>query len=68
MCTNVSTKKLKKIALERNENLWADFIQCMAQYSPERIGFLDEVSKDKRTSCQCQGQSKKEFLSVNDAS
>ena len=46
---NVSTKKLKKIASERNENLRADFIQHMAQYSPEQLGFLDEVSKDERT-------------------
>ena len=48
---NVSSKKLKKIASERNENLRANFIQHMAQYTPEQLGFLDEYSKDERTSC-----------------
>ena len=56
---NVSTKKLKKIASERNENLRADFIQHMAQYSPEQLGFLDEVSKDERTFCRRRGRSRK---------
>ncbi|KAF8185981.1 hypothetical protein BJ912DRAFT_852517 [Pholiota molesta] len=45
---NVSRKKLKKIALERNDERRADFIARMAQYSPEEIGFLDEMSKDAR--------------------
>jgi transposase len=56
---NISTKKLKKIASERNENLRADFIQRMAQYTPEQLGFLDEVSKDERTSCRRRGRSTK---------
>ena len=56
---NVSAKKLKKIASERNENLRADFLQRMAQYSPEQIGLLDEVSKDERTSCRHRGRSRK---------
>ncbi|KAF9473463.1 hypothetical protein BDN70DRAFT_817158 [Pholiota conissans] len=43
---NVSRKKLKKIALERDEERRGDFIARMAQYSPEEIGFLDEMSKD----------------------
>ena len=34
----VSTKKLKKIALERNENLRADYMCHMARYSPEQLG------------------------------
>ena len=41
----VSHRKLKKIALERNENLRADF---MVKYEPEELGFLDETSKDER--------------------
>ena len=49
---NVSTKKLKIIAAERNENLWSDFIWRMAQYEPEQLGFLDEVLEDERTSCR----------------
>jgi hypothetical protein len=31
----------------------------MAQYSPEQLGFLDEVSKDERTSFRRRGRSKK---------
>ena len=56
---NVSTKKLKTIAAERNENLRADFIRRMAQYEPEQLGFLDEVSKDERTSNRRRGRSRK---------
>ena len=55
----VSTKKLKKIASERNENLRADFVRHMAQYLPEQLGFLDEVSKDERTSARGRGRSVK---------
>ena len=45
----VSVKKLRIIAKERDEDLQADFIQQMGQYSAEKIGFLDEFSKDERT-------------------
>lgn len=31
----------------------------MAQYAPEQLGFLDEVSKDERTSFRAKGQSQK---------
>ena len=55
----MSTKKLKKIARERNENLRADFVRHMAQYLPEQLGFLDEVSKDERTSFRTRGRSLK---------
>ena len=49
----ISSKKIK-VASERNEQLQADFIGRMAQYSPEQLRFLDEVSKDKWTSfCAC---------------
>ena len=51
----VSTKKLKKIALEHNENLQAHYMLNMAQYLPEQLGFLDEVSKDERASARSQG-------------
>ena len=43
----ISTKKLKKIAAERNEDLRADYIRHIAQYSAEQLGFIDEVSKDE---------------------
>ncbi|PPR00637.1 hypothetical protein CVT26_012330 [Gymnopilus dilepis] len=39
----ISTKKIKKVASERNDDLRADFIRHMADYSPEQLGFLDEV-------------------------
>ena len=55
----VSTKKLKKIALERNENLQADFIRHMGQYEAEQLGFLDEMSKDERTSARRYGRAHK---------
>ena len=55
----VSTKKLKKIALECNENLRADYMRHMARYSPEQLGFLDEVSKDERTTARSRGRSRK---------
>jgi hypothetical protein len=32
--------------LERNEDHQADFVEKMAQYDPEELGFLDEMSKD----------------------
>jgi len=55
----ISRKKIKKIASERNENLRADYIAQMAQYSPEQLGFLDEVSKDERTFARARGRSRK---------
>lgn len=46
---NVSRKKLKKIALERDELRRADFVAWMAQYDPDEHGFLDEMSRDARS-------------------
>jgi len=51
----ISEKKIKKAASECNEDLWADYIAWMGQYSPEQLGFLDEVSKDERTSPRTRG-------------
>jgi hypothetical protein len=45
----ISIKKLKRIVKERDEDVCADFIHRMAQYAPEELAFLDEVSKDERT-------------------
>jgi hypothetical protein len=56
---NVSRKKLRKIALERNEELRADFIARMAQYDPEELGFIDEMSKDERSVGRRYGRSQK---------
>ena len=45
----ISRKKLQKVARERKEDLRMDFIRRMAQYAPEEIGFIDEVSRDERS-------------------
>jgi transposase len=55
----ISSKRIKKLASERNENLRADYIARMAQYTPEQLGFLDEVSKDERTAFRVRGRSRK---------
>jgi transposase len=55
----MSRKKLKRIAIERNEERRADFVARMAQYQPEELGFMDEVSKDARTTRRSSGWSKK---------
>ena len=55
----VSLKKLKQVAKECSEKLRADFIRRMAQYGSEEIGFIDETSKDERTICRQNGQSRK---------
>jgi transposase len=44
----MSRKRLKKIALERNEDNRADFVIHVSQYTRRQLGFLDETSKDKR--------------------
>jgi hypothetical protein len=56
---SVSRKKLKRIAKERNEVIQGDYIGRMAQYDPEKLGFLDETLKDERTPIRRYGQSKK---------
>src|SRR6267154_6170751 len=55
----VSLKKLKQVANKRSEKLRTDFIRRMAQYGSEEIGFIDETSKDERTICRQNGQSRK---------
>lgn len=55
----MSHKKLKHIAVERNEERHADFVIQMAQYQAEEIGFLDETSKDYRTPSRVYGRSRK---------
>ena len=55
----VSRKRLQRIALERDEERRACFISRIAQYSPEELGFIDEVSKDERTIARSYGRSKK---------
>ena len=51
----ISAKKIKKVASECNEDIRADFVARMAQYLPEQLGFLDEVSKDERTAFRTRG-------------
>ena len=57
--SGVSLKKLRQIAKECDENLRADFVRTMGQYSPEEIGFLDEFSKDECTLHRHRGRSKR---------
>ena len=45
----ISLKKLRKIAKERDEDKRAEFIRRMSQYAAEEIGYIDETSKDERT-------------------
>ncbi|PPR03276.1 hypothetical protein CVT24_012814 [Panaeolus cyanescens] len=54
-----TAKDIRKVALERNEELRADYIARMAQYTPDQLGFLDEVSKDERTAFRAKGRSRK---------
>ena len=58
-CLNISWKKLQWIAEEWDEECRADFVACMAQYSPKEIGFIDETSKDCRSIGWHYGRSQK---------
>jgi transposase len=51
----VSLKKLKVIAVERNEERRMEFIHKMSQYEPEEIGFLDETSKNNKIPSRFRG-------------
>ena len=55
----VSRMKLKRVALERDEECRAAFVERMAQYTPEQLGFLDEVSKDEQTPSRRYARSRK---------
>ena len=55
----MSRKKLKRIAIERDEERRADFVARIAQYTPEELGFLDETSKDRQTPSRAYRRSKK---------
>jgi transposase len=56
---HVSHKKLQRIARERNEERRAAFIARMARYSPEELGFIDEVSRDERVIGRRYGRARK---------
>jgi transposase len=55
----MSRKKLKKIALERDELQRADFIARMAQYQPDELCFIDEMSRDARSIGRRYGRSRR---------
>jgi hypothetical protein len=55
----VSCKRLRKIALERDEPRRCDFIGRMANYDPTQLAFLDETSKDERTPDRRFGRARK---------
>ena len=60
----VSLKKLKKIAAERKEDVRNDYIERMAQYDPDELGFIDETSKNDKTPARSRGRSKKGHRAV----
>ena len=64
VCAGVSLKKLKKLASERNEEGRNAFINCMAKYEPEELGFLDETSKNEKTAARTRGQARKGHWAV----
>lgn len=55
----MSTKKLRIIAQEQDEDLRANFTAEIAQYAAEQLVFLDETSKDERTTTRRRGRSRK---------
>ena len=55
----ISHKRLQKIAAERNETRRAAFVARMAQYAPEELSFIDELSKDERVVGRRFGRAKK---------
>jgi hypothetical protein len=55
----LSLKKLKKFASEWSEEKRAGFVYCMAQYTPEQLGFINETSKDERVPGRRRGYGKK---------
>jgi transposase len=57
----MSHKKLKKIALERDELRRADFFTRMAQYQPDELCFIDEMSRDARAIGRRYGRSQRNF-------
>jgi len=54
-----SLKKLKKIVSERKEEGRHDFMNRMAQYSSEELGFIDKTSKNDKTAARSCGRSRK---------
>jgi hypothetical protein len=63
----VSCKKLKKVAVERNEKLRAGFIGNILQYEAGELEFLDEFLKDERTPTCAYGRAKKGRRAVKKA-
>ena len=55
----MSLKKLRKIAQERDEDVRVDFMWRVAWYAPDEMVWIDETSKDERTSFRRNGRSKK---------
>jgi transposase len=54
-----TSKKLKRIARERSEFKRACFVEEIADYDQEQLGFIDETSKDHRTAGRRKGRAKK---------
>jgi len=56
---HVSRNKLQCVARECDEDQRAKFITRMARYSPEELGFIDEVSRNEQVVGQHYGQAHK---------
>jgi transposase len=64
---NISRKKLKIIASERDEDARLDFIRRMANYDPAQLRFIDETSKNEKTTTRRYGRSKRNRRAVRRA-
>jgi hypothetical protein len=56
---NVSRKKLKVIAQERNEEARSDYARRISVYHPAQLQFIDEVSKNDKTVARTHGRSRR---------
>lgn len=54
-----SVKQLKRIAAEHSEDKRVAYIYCVAEYTQEQLGFLNETSKDEKTPGHCRGRAKR---------
>ena len=59
VCAGVSLKKLKKIASEWKEDVQNEFIECISVYEPDKLGFLDETSKNEKMAACSHGRANK---------
>ena len=54
---NLSCQKLRMVAAQQDDDLWAQFACDVASYEPEMLVFLDETGCDRRNSIRKYGYS-----------